>query len=103
MTTYMAVAWMARAFYFNNIDREIAAEIQEGKVAIEMIRPYNYLGMKTMQALEKESFVYYFSLSRDDHCCLDFSNQLFCKLVDMDVLLYLSYCLVLSSIHKSTY
>jgi len=50
MTTYVAVAWMARAFYFNNIDREIAAEIKDGKVAIEMIRPYNYLGMKTMQA-----------------------------------------------------
>ncbi|MCQ6275469.1 daunorubicin ABC transporter permease [Bacillus sp. V3B] len=56
MTTYIAVAWMARAFYFNNIDREIAAEIQDGKVAIEMIRPYNYLGMKTMQALGEGIF-----------------------------------------------
>ncbi|MBM4761799.1 daunorubicin ABC transporter permease [Bacillus sp. B15-48] len=56
MTTYVAVAWMARAFYFNNIDREIAAEIQDGKVAIEMIRPYNYLGMKTMQALGEGLF-----------------------------------------------
>src|SRR3954462_2905227 len=46
LTTYVPVAWMARAFYFNNIVREIAAEIQDGKVAIEMIRPYNYLGMK---------------------------------------------------------
>lgn len=56
MTTYIAVAWMARAFYFNNIDREIAMEIKEGKVAIEMIRPYNYLGMKTMQALGEGIF-----------------------------------------------
>jgi len=56
MTTYVAVAWMARAFYFNNIDREIAAEIKDGKVAIEMIRPYNYLGMKTMQALGEGIF-----------------------------------------------
>jgi ABC-2 type transport system permease protein len=56
MTTYVAVAWMARAFYFNNIDREIAAEIHDGKVAIEMIRPYNYLGMKTMQALGEGIF-----------------------------------------------
>ena len=31
MTTYIAIAWMARAFYFNNIDREIAMEIQEGR------------------------------------------------------------------------
>ncbi len=56
MTTYVAVAWMARAFYFNNIDREIANEIKDGKVAIELIRPYNYLGMKTMQGLGEGLF-----------------------------------------------
>ena len=56
MTTYVAIAWMARAFYFNNIDREIAQEIKEGKVAVELIRPYNYLGVKMMQAWEKEFF-----------------------------------------------
>ncbi|MFJ5622656.1 ABC transporter permease [Peribacillus loiseleuriae] len=60
MTTYVAIAWMARAFYFNNIDREIAAEIKEGKVAIEMIRPYNYLGMKTMQGLGEGIFRFFF-------------------------------------------
>jgi len=56
MTTYIAVSWMARAFYFNNIDREIAAEIKEGKVAVELIRPYHYLGMKTMQGLGEGIF-----------------------------------------------
>lgn len=56
MTTYVAVAWMARAFYFNNIDREMAVEIMEGKVAVELIRPYNYLGMKTMQGLGEGVF-----------------------------------------------
>ncbi|UXH45978.1 ABC-2 family transporter protein [Rossellomorea vietnamensis] len=56
MTTYVAVSWMARAFYFNNIDREIAQEIKEGKVAVEFIRPYNYLGMKTMQGLGEGVF-----------------------------------------------
>lgn len=60
MTTYVAVAWMARAFYFNNIDREIATEIKDGKVAIEMIRPYNYLGMKTMQGLGEGIFRFFF-------------------------------------------
>ncbi|MBD8071196.1 ABC transporter permease [Bacillus sp. PS06] len=63
MTTYIAVSWMARAFYFNNIDREIAQEIKEGKVAIELIRPYNYLGMKTMQGLGEGIFrLLFFSL-----------------------------------------
>ncbi|WP_223703461.1 ABC transporter permease [Sutcliffiella deserti] len=63
MTTYVAVAWMARAFYFNNIDREIAQEIKDGKVAIEFIRPYHYLGMKTMQGLGEGIFrLAFFSL-----------------------------------------
>jgi ABC-2 type transport system permease protein len=54
---------MARAFYFNNIDREIAVEIKEGKVAVELIRPYNYLGMKTMQAFGEGIFrLVFFSL-----------------------------------------
>ncbi|MDP4084795.1 MAG: daunorubicin ABC transporter permease [Bacillota bacterium] len=56
MTTYVAVSWMARAFYFNNIDREMAMEIMEGKVAVELIKPYNYLGMKTMQGLGEGIF-----------------------------------------------
>ncbi|WP_110926504.1 ABC transporter permease [Bacillus massiliglaciei] len=60
MTTYVAIAWMARAFYFNNIDREIATEIKDGKVAVELIRPYNYLGMKTMQGLGEGIFRFFF-------------------------------------------
>ncbi|WP_349409503.1 daunorubicin ABC transporter permease [Pseudalkalibacillus sp. SCS-8] len=63
MTTYIAVAWMARAFYFNNIDREIALEIKEGKVAVELIRPYQYLNMKTMAALGEGIFrLFFFSV-----------------------------------------
>ncbi|MFK9094085.1 ABC transporter permease [Bacillus salipaludis] len=60
MTSYVAVSWMARAFYFNNLDREMAQEIMEGKVAIELIRPYNYLGMKTMQGLGEGIFRLFF-------------------------------------------
>lgn len=63
MVTYIAVAWMARAFYFNNIDREIAREIMEGKVAVELIRPYNYLTMKMMAGLGEGIFrLLFFSL-----------------------------------------
>ncbi|MCP8970963.1 ABC transporter permease [Ectobacillus ponti] len=60
MTTYVAIAWMARAFYFNNIDREIATEIREGRVAVELIRPYSYLGMKVMQGLGEGIFRFVF-------------------------------------------
>ena len=39
-------------------------EIQEGRVAVELIRPYNYLGMKVMQGLGKGYFVLHFFNSR---------------------------------------
>jgi ABC-2 type transport system permease protein len=56
MTTYVAVSWMARAFYFNNLDREIANEIRDGSVAIQFIRPYNYLFVKLMQGFGEGIF-----------------------------------------------
>ncbi|WP_462408832.1 ABC transporter permease [Neobacillus sp. Marseille-QA0830] len=56
MTTYVAISWMARAFYFNNLDREMAVEIMDGRVAVELIRPYNYMMMKVMQALGEGIF-----------------------------------------------
>ncbi|PZE20846.1 ABC transporter permease [Paenibacillus xerothermodurans] len=59
MTTYVAVSWMARAFYFNNLDREIAAEIKDGSVAIQFIRPYNYVITKMMQGLGEGLFRFF--------------------------------------------
>lgn len=59
MTTYLAVSWMARAFYFNNLDREIAMEIKDGSVSIQMIRPYQYLMMKVMQGLGEGLFRFF--------------------------------------------
>jgi ABC-2 type transport system permease protein len=56
MTTYVAVSWMARAFYFNNLDREIANEIKDGSVAVQFIRPYKYLIVKMMQGLGEGIF-----------------------------------------------
>lgn len=56
MTTYVAVSWMARAFYFNNLDREIASEIKDGSVAIQFIRPYNYIIVKMMQGFGEGIF-----------------------------------------------
>lgn len=56
MTTYVAVSWMARAFYFNNLDREISNEIRDGSVAVQMTRPYNYLMVKMMQGFGEGLF-----------------------------------------------
>ncbi|MFC4077717.1 ABC transporter permease [Salinithrix halophila] len=56
MTTYVAVAWMSRAFYFNNLDREIAQEIRDGTVAVQLIRPYQYILVKCFQGLGEGLF-----------------------------------------------
>jgi len=56
MTTYLVVSWMTRAFYFNNLDREIADEIRSGLVAIQLIRPYNYLLAKITSAFGEGLF-----------------------------------------------
>src|SRR6266536_3521506 len=39
MFTYVAVGWTIRSFYFNEIDRDIAAQWQEGRLAMNLIRP----------------------------------------------------------------
>jgi ABC-2 type transport system permease protein len=56
MATYIAVSWMARAFYYNNLDREIAQEIKDGSVAIQIIRPYSYLMVKVFQGFGEGIF-----------------------------------------------
>lgn len=56
MSTYIAVSWMARAFYFNNLDLEIAEEIREGSVAVQFIRPYHYLLVKAAQGFGEGLF-----------------------------------------------
>jgi ABC-2 type transport system permease protein len=56
MATYIAISWMARAFYFNNLDREIAQEIRDGTVAIQLIRPYRYLLVKACQGFGEGIF-----------------------------------------------
>jgi ABC-2 type transport system permease protein len=32
MVTYVAVGWAIRSFYFNEIDREMGTQVQEGKL-----------------------------------------------------------------------
>lgn len=56
MATYIAISWMARAFYFNNLDRQIAQEITEGTVAIQLIRPYKYLLIKGFEGFGEGLF-----------------------------------------------
>ncbi len=39
--TYIAVGWTIRSVYFNNIDQEIAQQVLEGKLAMDLIKPVN--------------------------------------------------------------
>jgi ABC-2 type transport system permease protein len=56
MTTYVAVGWIIRSFYFNNVDREIAAEVLEGKIAANLIKPVNTQLMYVSQTCGESCF-----------------------------------------------
>ena len=56
MTTYVAVGWVIRSVYFNNVDSDIASDVQSGNVVMSMLKPtgvqVRYLG----QALGEAAF-----------------------------------------------
>jgi ABC-2 type transport system permease protein len=56
MVTYVAVGWIIRSFYFNNVDREMAAEVQEGKIAVLLIKPVNPQAMYVAQTVGESCF-----------------------------------------------
>ncbi len=41
MITYVAISWIGRSFYFNNIARELSGQIRDGEIAMQLIKPYN--------------------------------------------------------------
>jgi ABC-2 type transport system permease protein len=56
MLTYIAVGWIIRSFYFNNIDQEMAYAVAEGKLAMDLIKPVNPQLMYVAQALGESLF-----------------------------------------------
>lgn len=58
MVTYLAVAWMTRAFTYNTLDEDIDTEVRTGLVAVQLLRPYPYLVGKFAggEALFRASF-----------------------------------------------
>lgn len=56
MITYVIVAWVVRSFYFSNLDRRVAEEIRDGKIALELIRPYSYQMVKYARAFGEALF-----------------------------------------------
>lgn len=56
MITYVIVAWVVRSFYFSNLDRRVGVEIRDGKIALELIRPYSYQMVKYARAMGEAIF-----------------------------------------------
>jgi len=56
MLTYIAVGWIIRSFYFNNIDQELAIAVAEGKLAMDLIKPVRVQSMYIAQALGESLF-----------------------------------------------
>ncbi|HLN92755.1 MAG TPA: ABC-2 family transporter protein [Thermoanaerobaculia bacterium] len=56
MITYVAVGWTIRSFYFNEIDRDIAAQVQEGRLAMNLIRPVNFQTVMIFDAAGQSAF-----------------------------------------------
>jgi ABC-2 type transport system permease protein len=56
LLTYVAVGWTIRSFYYNNIDQELAVQVMEGKLAMNLIKPVNTQLMFVSQALGESVF-----------------------------------------------
>jgi ABC-2 type transport system permease protein len=56
MTTYVAVGWIIRSMYFNNIDSEMAEDILEGKITMVMIKPVSVQWSYIARALGESAF-----------------------------------------------
>jgi len=56
MITYVAVGWTLRSFYFNEIDRDIAGQVQEGRLAMNLIRPVNFQTVMVFDAAGQSAF-----------------------------------------------
>ncbi len=54
--TYVALGWIIRSFYYNNIDQDMAYQVMEGKLAMDLIKPVNIQLMYMAQALGESMF-----------------------------------------------
>jgi ABC-2 type transport system permease protein len=56
MVTYVAVGWVIRSVYFNNIDQNMATDVIEGNIANTMLKPVSIQAIYVGQALGEASF-----------------------------------------------
>jgi ABC-2 type transport system permease protein len=56
MITYVAVAWIGRSFTFNNIDRTLSHQIQQGEIAMQLIKPFHVQTVMMFEAVGEAAF-----------------------------------------------
>ncbi len=56
MVTYVAVGWIIRSLYFNNIDHEMAHDILEGKISMVMLKPVSIQWTYISRSLGESAF-----------------------------------------------
>jgi ABC-2 type transport system permease protein len=56
MITYVSVGWIIRSFYTNTIDQEMAYEVIEGKIAMDLIKPVSIQWMWISRAMGESAF-----------------------------------------------
>ena len=56
MITYVSVGWIIRSFYTNTIDQEMAYEVIEGKIAMDLIKPVSIQWMWIARAMGESAF-----------------------------------------------
>jgi ABC-2 type transport system permease protein len=56
MITYVAVSWIGRSFYFNNIHRELSRMIQEGEIGVQLVKPYHLQTVMLFEAVGESGF-----------------------------------------------
>lgn len=56
MITYIAVGWIIRSFYWNTIDQEMAYQVLDGKIAMDMIKPVSVQWMWLARAIGESAF-----------------------------------------------
>jgi ABC-2 type transport system permease protein len=56
MITYVTVGWMARSFYYSNIDDEVESLVSSGQIGTFLLRPVDFQGLLFSQAIGESIF-----------------------------------------------
>jgi ABC-2 type transport system permease protein len=56
MISYVAIGWIGRSFYFNNIGRDLMYQVREGQIAMQLIKPFDVQSVMMFEAAGEAGF-----------------------------------------------